>query len=339
MVDRLRSCYETEVQFYSNDPRTATIRWYFVPEGTPYLPYPTVFSSRVWDEDHLGWDGVGEVYGAIRTYDKGGSPPLVAQAGQLPCGSPQQWAQGQPNAPTTPVRLDANGNPLCCSGMPTQGNPLVWWKADAITGIASGGAVNLWPDSTGNGHDLENGDSLNAPTYFKSGHAPPLVKFAPSFNLVVYMTCNPVTWTGDFTLYCVALTPGGGNNLGWLLGNLVNPPVQGVYFDGATLQYNFGTGLSLALPDSLSGGLELWQIRVQGQDVRFQRNVRTLQENVVPGIAGPAISAMTVLADGLVRPGAVVYYGEVILLPFATNADQETYWNQYLLSKWAIHHA
>jgi microcystin-dependent protein len=102
------------MRFYTNDSRSATIRWYFVPEGTPHVPYPNAFMSRIWDEDHIGWDGLGEVYGATRTYDKGGSPPIVALPGAVPCGTADQWGGGQANPPTPPVQTDAFGNLLCC---------------------------------------------------------------------------------------------------------------------------------------------------------------------------------------------------------------------------------
>jgi sugar lactone lactonase YvrE len=57
-------------------------------------------------------------------------------------------------ASTTPWTPAALGNQL-----------RAWYKADAITGVADGGAVASWPDSSGNGNTATQGTGANQPLY------------------------------------------------------------------------------------------------------------------------------------------------------------------------------
>lgn len=41
----------------------------------------------------------------------------------------------------------------------------LWLKADAITGVAAGGTVATWPDSSGNGNDATQATEANKPTW------------------------------------------------------------------------------------------------------------------------------------------------------------------------------
>jgi hypothetical protein len=73
---------------------------------------PTVFGSRNWDPDHLGWTGLGEVHGAARTWVDGANPGSAL--GLNVCGTPGQWIDGDPLPPAEPEPVDDSGTPLCC---------------------------------------------------------------------------------------------------------------------------------------------------------------------------------------------------------------------------------
>jgi autotransporter-associated beta strand protein len=72
----------------------------------------------------------------------------------------------------------------------------VWFKADAITGLASGTAVSTWSDASGNGYNA--GASSSAPTYITGAlNGLPVVRFSKASS--TYMTfTRPVQ--DDFTI-------------------------------------------------------------------------------------------------------------------------------------------
>jgi hypothetical protein len=111
-VQRLRSCYETDCVFYSDSPLTARIRWYFVPEGTPLLPFGTAFTSNAWLDEPEGDQDIGEVPGADRTWVDGSPPYPVDNAGP-PCGTADQFANGALVA-TAGAPLNVFGGVACC---------------------------------------------------------------------------------------------------------------------------------------------------------------------------------------------------------------------------------
>ena len=90
----MRVTYRTLMRF-SPDPASPLIRvrWYFVPEGTPLMPYPNQFAARsVWEPDKEWLDGLGEQYQTQKPQRQKQGP--IAGPGQLPCGTPEQWMNG-----------------------------------------------------------------------------------------------------------------------------------------------------------------------------------------------------------------------------------------------------
>ena len=112
-VDLLRSCYSTDMAFYSGDlTQTCKVHWYFVEEGTPFLDFYHTFGSGNWADQTQDWPGVGEVLGAARPWRDGST---VGDApGLVECGTLDQWQNGQPEPPATPVPVDQFGTPICC---------------------------------------------------------------------------------------------------------------------------------------------------------------------------------------------------------------------------------
>lgn len=50
VVDHLSRCYLDYMPLVRGDSRLWPIRWYFVDDGTPTIPFPTTFyASKVWD--------------------------------------------------------------------------------------------------------------------------------------------------------------------------------------------------------------------------------------------------------------------------------------------------
>jgi len=111
-VQRLRSCYETDCVYYRDSPVTARIRWFFVPEGTPVLPFGTAFTSNEWIDEPEGDQEIGEVPGAARTWVDG-SPPFPVDNAGPPCGTADQFANGAVIADAG-APLNVFGGVACC---------------------------------------------------------------------------------------------------------------------------------------------------------------------------------------------------------------------------------
>jgi len=72
VVDHLRSCYRTTMNFYRDGFNAVPIRWFFAAPGAMTFPGVNLFVSNNWWKNRGQiWPHVGEVEGAARTYDKG----------------------------------------------------------------------------------------------------------------------------------------------------------------------------------------------------------------------------------------------------------------------------
>jgi len=74
-VDFLRSCYATQMKFFTDSDTYVAVRWYFCAPGAKNFPGYTRFGSGNWASDKLDWPGVGEVLGSPRPWVDGSPPP------------------------------------------------------------------------------------------------------------------------------------------------------------------------------------------------------------------------------------------------------------------------
>jgi hypothetical protein len=111
------------VRFWADRDDTVLIRYYWVPEGTPYVPVSGPFQTRtIFKDDEVNWHsgGVfpavcGETYTGTRKRTKGESP---AWAIPLPtghfCGSERAWRGEGVFALDPPLTKSIDGIPVCC---------------------------------------------------------------------------------------------------------------------------------------------------------------------------------------------------------------------------------
>ena len=100
-------------------------------------------------------------------------------------------------------------------------SPHLWYKADAVTGVANGADVLLVPDSGGNGRDMTpyNGNASLAPTYVTgSQNGLPALQFAGSFADEM-RTTNAAAIAQPFTLVWVGKTA---NNTDFVMSRSTN---------------------------------------------------------------------------------------------------------------------
>ncbi len=158
VVDVLRSCYRSQMNFFSDCTVPTTVRWYFTEPGAAAMPFPTAFASSNW-ENEWSWNGpIGEnqqLY--THAWSNGHTPRSVN--GQRPCGTADQFANGFPKntfapalnwplpvAPATSLLWGSNTNPglimydsqsipLCCGNRnaPAAGS-LRWGRNPAAFG-------------------------------------------------------------------------------------------------------------------------------------------------------------------------------------------------------------
>jgi hypothetical protein len=74
-VDLIRSCYETEMQFFTGDTHMSVpVTWYFCDENAKLLPHYTRFASGNWASEKIDWTGPGEVAWRPRDWATGEPP-------------------------------------------------------------------------------------------------------------------------------------------------------------------------------------------------------------------------------------------------------------------------
>jgi hypothetical protein len=115
----------------------------------------------------------------------------------------------------------------------------VWFKADALTGLANGAAVSAWVDSTGNNFNALQPMGANQPVYVASAiNGLPAVRFNAANNNYLWFY-RPVQ--DDFTIILVYQTStGGGSGVNFYNGSgLVNGEQSGTVNDfGLSLNAN-----------------------------------------------------------------------------------------------------
>lgn len=97
---------------FTTDPREipVKVRWYFVDEGTPFLPFPTNYTLyERWSPEREYWNDLGEVYNSFKV--RANRPGPQALPGDKPCGSAARFI-GQ-TWPYTHLAYDNDGA-LCC---------------------------------------------------------------------------------------------------------------------------------------------------------------------------------------------------------------------------------
>jgi len=112
-VDVLRSCYDVDMSFYRDNPALLKrVRWSFVPDTTPTLPFAHPFTARNWDLKDPTWPALGEQR-APRPYYNGTPPDTPARAGL--CGTVDQWQNGALSTDTPPGTWPGTEVPTCCA--------------------------------------------------------------------------------------------------------------------------------------------------------------------------------------------------------------------------------
>lgn len=98
--------------------------WYFVPDGTPMLPYLNAFDTKIWDVKDEPQARIGELY--HRRFWRGGVPPgVVGNSGV--CGSPEQWLNGASVDDPLPNYYAGTDVPTCCGPPKQQPSGGLWF--------------------------------------------------------------------------------------------------------------------------------------------------------------------------------------------------------------------
>lgn len=143
-MDLLRSCYETEMRFWSDSSLSIPVRWFFADADAKIFPGHHRFASGNWASDRDNWPGPGEVLGAPRTWSNGN---LI---GNLPgrkfCGPRAAFEDGASLADPA-LYAGENGVACCCKCVDC---PCIAWSASQpptlqvrITAVRFGGVSPL----------------------------------------------------------------------------------------------------------------------------------------------------------------------------------------------------
>ena len=78
VVDVLRSCYRSEMNFFTDTVTPVAVKWFFVKPGARELPFPTAFASHIWDNEFSWNQSLGENPMLISSSWVNGRTPLSA---------------------------------------------------------------------------------------------------------------------------------------------------------------------------------------------------------------------------------------------------------------------
>ena len=108
-----RRTYRTFARLFKDSDLQIPIRWYRVPPEWGTLGVPSPINSLDWNAVPWTKTGVGEVYGAPRTFVYGGPPAGGPFAHR--CGTDEEFREGQAFDPFGRRTVyAANGLPVCC---------------------------------------------------------------------------------------------------------------------------------------------------------------------------------------------------------------------------------
>jgi hypothetical protein len=92
---RQTGCFRTKFRVCLNPVREIWVRWYVVPDCTPFFPYSSVFHEGVWENTHADYgqyDGIGPIGFFPRKWDPGLPPPSPSDF----AGEPEWYVTGIP---------------------------------------------------------------------------------------------------------------------------------------------------------------------------------------------------------------------------------------------------
>ena len=128
LVDFIRRPYQTDFQFFANNPLRVRVAWYPCLPSAPPIEFPTPFMSRQWNSDQWPQYTVGEVWAAPHPFLNTPAKPTATGAHQ--CGTAEEWL-GLTYPPAGPeVEYNADGLPTCCGVLGSVGG--ISWGGTAI---------------------------------------------------------------------------------------------------------------------------------------------------------------------------------------------------------------
>lgn len=341
-MDLLRSCYETEVRFYSGIEDTVRIRWSFVPEGTPFIAYPNNWVSSNWDNDPKPSHDLGE----LPEYGKSWASGLPI--GNLPrdhaCGSREQWSRGQALPPTIPVPVNDLGIPMCCfEGVPVPTPPpvvppLLWVRADALAGLTDGDPISTWSGHDGAGGYAESDPAQQPAKGTDPTTGGPLALF-PRGAITGLRILRPdpsIGPQGDFSVYLI----GRGEATLAPTGPAVGLATPILSPQGKPQVRPADARIQLASPvivwaQAVEEVWALWHVRRLG--AWWQLGWNGIVVGQVEDGPAAATTGWDLFAYGATAAANLTAaVGEVLILPFCTDGNDHLAWVSYFRASWPI---
>jgi hypothetical protein len=133
-VEYLRESIADHFRPFRDNPLVVKRKWFRVPEGTPFLPFPTAFYSGRWEPFPERPRAVGVVYPLTPEYLK--PQTLTGFTYKHYCGTPEDFARGAVFDPNENQQYDADWIPTCCGRIGV-----------CVFQLCSLGTLNDWPFS------------------------------------------------------------------------------------------------------------------------------------------------------------------------------------------------
>jgi len=187
------------MRFYRDDPRTATVQYFFV-DDAPFVPHVNAFVSSIWDSEDRSWPTLGEVAGSSSGWLNGEAPVGLPPPDQrVACGTAEQWLRGDSLPPAVPVALLPNGMLAECAmrqrrvAFPFNVN--FWVSAGDVPGPEDASA-GTWKDRGSSHDDATQDDAGEWPSKtFEAPYMPVAVRFQPGESMELKKPLVAPAWT------------------------------------------------------------------------------------------------------------------------------------------------
>lgn len=113
-MDYLRNCYDVDMQFDQDANVIARVRWYFVPDDTPFFPGPQKFGSQYLQWRDFDPGGIGERWDSVRKRNDG-TVPWPIQPPSLCEHTPIEWFDEGAPSDAPPLPRTPLGQAACCA--------------------------------------------------------------------------------------------------------------------------------------------------------------------------------------------------------------------------------
>lgn len=329
--------YTTDMRLSVDPELIVTVRWYEAPPGAKILPADHAFMSNVWETNARDYpsEDLGEV-SLEREFDRG-VPPVGVTGQSTP--TPLSWFRTG-----VPAEFhDAGPYPFGRCPLPPPAPlvaPFIWIRREEIAALADNDPIDPWPAAVFPGVGMVGVAGTTPPTKQTdpaTGQACALFQRGTTHGSVDLLNPEAPSESRpfDFTVYLVGRGDTALTATGPQLGILTQSITKGWPRVTDTQVRVDSVPLSLVWANPIGGDWTLWSVRLRYPRMELHWNgIEVAATNEWPVSSMPAWALFCQASSATANRSCVV--GELLVLPYATEANEHLAWKSYLARSWGL---